>query len=385
MSQILKSLQLVTQSYNSTPNVGTGALFASGNAVYFENSAGIIYPLGATADGGYIRVLEYTGSNPGGGTINYTWHKPGNLKYLQVVCVGAGGGGGSGFAKNVTVGAQREGGGAGGAGGAIAYGFFDTNMLTLPSYSISVGGGGAGGLGSTVPLNSAVSGQSGSAGQYTTFGGTLVSASGGEGGARNQAVTPFITVASAGGRVTDCLPGPLFAINGGNGVANSITLTSSPPIIFFSRSFDNGVTGATAPGPVLGGASLRVGTAAGGNGWNNNLELELNSGSFGASGVEWNILKPNNTVSGNSGSSNLVTAAVLLQTLNNIPITTNYGLGGGGNGNVTPLNYTVGGGGNGGLYGAGGGAAGPFRGVTGAVAPSGGSGSSGLCILVEYY
>jgi hypothetical protein len=384
MSQILKNLQLVTQSYSGTPNVGTGALFASGNAIYFENSAGIIYPLGATADGGYIRVLEYTGSNPGGGTIDYTWHKPGNLKYLQVVCVGAGGGGGSGFVKNVTAGIAREGGGVGGGGGAISYGFFDASMLTQPSYTISVGGGGAGGLGSTVPIGGGVSGQNGSAGQYTTFGGTLVSASGGGGGPRNQAATPFIASASVGGRVEDCLPGPLFAIKGGNGSANGVSTQPARPLFFFTSSVEAGVVGTGAPGPTVGGAGIRVGTAAGGSGWNNNLDITISSGSLGASGVEWNILKPNNTVSGNSGSSNLVTAAVLLQTTNNIPITTTYGLGGGGNANVTPFDYTVGGG-DGGLYGAGGGATGTFRGVTGVVGPSAGSGSSGLCILVEYY
>ena len=90
MSQILKNLQFVTQSFTGTPETGTGVMFASSSRIYFENASGNVFPLGGP---GYLVVREYTGSAPGGGTINYTWYKPDNLKYLQVVCVGAGGGG----------------------------------------------------------------------------------------------------------------------------------------------------------------------------------------------------------------------------------------------------------------------------------------------------
>jgi hypothetical protein len=78
-----------------------------------------------------------------------------------------------------------------------------------------------------------------------------------------------------------------------------------------------------------------------------------------------------------------VNIITLLQFTSSI-IATTYGLGGGGNGNVTPGNFTTRGG-NGGLYGAGGGGSAFYRGATNTSGPVGGSGSSGLCIVVEYY
>ena len=60
------------------------------------------------------------------------------------------------------------------------------------------------------------------------------------------------------------------------------------------------------------------------------------------------------------------------------------GLGGGGNGVLAPFDATTDGG-NGGLYGAGGGGSGFARGSGQSPTSPGGSGSSGLCIVVEYY
>ena len=136
MSKILKSLQVVTQSFTGTSDTGTGVIYASGSKIYFENAAGSLFPLGGP---GYIRVLEYTGSNPGGGTLTYTWTKPSNIKYIQVICVGGGGGGGNGRGGAIS----RTQGGSGGGGGAVAWRFFDKGDLTQNSYTISVGQGGA--------------------------------------------------------------------------------------------------------------------------------------------------------------------------------------------------------------------------------------------------
>ena len=90
MSQILKSLEIESNSFNGTPETGSGAIFTSGSRLCFENDLGSISFLGGP---GSIIVREYTGSNPGEGTLTYTWTKPSNINYIQVICVGAGGGG----------------------------------------------------------------------------------------------------------------------------------------------------------------------------------------------------------------------------------------------------------------------------------------------------
>jgi hypothetical protein len=367
MSQVLKSLQLATQSYSGTPSTGTGALFASGSVLHFENDAGTIFPLGATGGGsGYLIIREYTGSAPGGGTLTPTWNNNSSIKYIQVICVGAGGGGGSG-----AIGPDRASGGGGGGGGAIAWGFFDSASLTQASYPISIGAGGAGG-GPGGPYAGGAgsnSGQSGSAGGYTTFGGNMVSASGGSGGGRGG--YQAIGTGGAGGLSTLCLPSPGFAIPGGIGGSSPFNNSNAtPPLNFFS-------TPLTPTSTAGGGAGALVYNLGG---------LVYFSGSLGASGFEWNTLKSNNTTYHNSGSNNIVTAAVLLQFTSSI-ITTTYGLGGGGNGGDIATTQVPGA--NGGLYGAGG-AGSNARLTTSSLATGqttqvGGSGSSGLCIVVEYY
>jgi hypothetical protein len=363
MSQVLKNLQLVTQSYSGTPSTGTGALFASGSALYFENATGTLFPLGTTGGGsGYLIVREYTGSAPGGGTLTYTWNNNSSIKYIQVICVGAGGGGGGNNARNQNANMR---GGSGGGGGAIAWGFFDSASLIQASYPISVGAGGAGGAAVAVQTNT---GNSGSTGEYTTFGGTMVSASGGSGGAGATNAAGTSTVA-AGGLAINCLPGPGFAINGGPGAVGTTSGTSPNATSSFSTPL------------------TPIGTSGGGASWSLGSDGAVRSGSLGGSGFEWNTLKSNNTISSNSGSDNLVTAAVLLQFTSSILATT-YGLGGGGNGvltTVSTLNVS-GSGGNGGLYGAGGAGATPlYSSTVGRFGSPGGSGSSGLCIVVEYY
>jgi hypothetical protein len=196
----------------------------------------------------------------------------------------------------------------------------------------------------------------------------MVSASGGSGGvgANNAAGT---STAAAGGLAINCLPGPGFAINGGPG-AIGLTGANSPNA---SSSFSTPL----AP----------IGTSGGGASWSIAADGTVRSGSLGGSGFEWNTLKSNNTISSNSGSNNLVTAAVLLQFTSSI-LTTTYGLGGGGNGALTTAVTfnNSGSGGNGGLYGAGGGGASPLYSATiGRFGFPGGSGSSGLCIVIEYY
>jgi hypothetical protein len=364
MSQVLKSLQLVTQSYNETPSTGTGALFASGSTLYFENTTGTLFPLGLSGGGsGYLIVREYTGSAPGGGTLTSTWNNNSSIRYIQVICVGAGGGGGSG-AFGQLISSTRLQGGAGGGGGAIAWGFFDSASLTQANYPISIGAGGAGGI-ARLWENASRVGFSGSVGQYTTFGDNMVSASGGFGGTGGSTAGTSVA-GGAGGLATLCRPGPGFAIPGGTGASTPGNGTNaSNAVNFFSTPL------------------TPTATAGGGSSYNINLAGVFGSGSLGAGGYQWNTLITNNTIEGGSGSAGIVAATVLLQFTSSL-FNTIYGLGGGGNGVVTPNNYTVAGG-HGGFYGAGGGGAGYARGIAQITTQPGGSGSSGLCIVVEYY
>lgn len=356
MSQVLKSLQLVTQSYSGTPSTGTGALFASGSALYFENAASTTFPLGLSGGGsGYIIVREYTGSAPGGGALTPTWNNNSNIKYIQVICVGGGGGGGGGCSYPTSAIPQ---GGSGGGGGAVAWGFFNSASLTQPSYTISIGAGGAGGA----SRSSLGNGNPGSSGEYTSFGDTLVSASGGTGGPGG--VTNSRRDGGLGGSSLICLPSPGFAIAGGTGGGS---LNGSALVINSIDIFATPLNPAASAGGGAGGGRATTSTPT--------------SPGTGSNGYEWNTLRLNNTVAGNSGSDDLVTAAVLLQFTSSM-FTTTYGLGGGGNGGVFSIAGPAGNGGNGGLYGAGGGGGGSVNsGTTG----TGGSGSSGLCIVVEYY
>jgi hypothetical protein len=356
MSQILKSLQVITQSFVGTPETGTGVIYASGSKMYFENSTGSIFPLGGP---GYIIVKEYTGSNPGGGTLTYTWDKPLNINYIQVICVGAGGGGGNGRGGAIS----RTQGGSGGGGGAVVWGFFNRNDLTQNSYTISVGQGGAGGS----PAAILGTGNVGASGSYTTFGGTLISASGGAGGLGGT--TNSSRPGSTGGSTTQCLPGPGFAINGGGGAGTNNTGQALTPTNFFTTPL---TPIATAGGGAGGGYDSIVGPTT-------------YPGSSGSSGFQWNTLQTNPGAPGAPGSAggdNLVTGAVLLQFTSSI-ISTIYGLGGGGHGGALGTSTTGYNGGAGGKYGAGGGGGGGT--ISSLVGGAGGSGSSGLCIVVEYY
>lgn len=369
MSKVLKSLQLITQSYNGTPSTGTGALFASGSILYFENTVGTIFPLGGTGNGGYLKVFEYTGSNPGGGDLTYTWYKPDNIRFIQVVCVGGGGGGGSG----PRLGANGlSSAGSGGGGGATAWGFFDKSNLLQSSYTISVGGGGAGGASRTTTGV----GFNGTAGRYTTFGGTLVSASGGGGGTSGSSGNTNVA-RGIGGDALNCLPGSGFAIGGcDGGQAASNLARQLPPPNMFSNTIP-----LTQPANAAGVIPTPPQSAAGG-GPGSTFGAATNPALTGSSGLIFGTLIPNNPVLSGSGTNNLIPGYILFQFTGSIPFTTNYGLGGGGNG--APISSSGDGlrGGNGGNYGAGGGGSSY---AYGRPTSPGGSGSAGLCIVVEYY
>ena len=371
MSQILKNLQLpTTGSTPSTPSSEFGTIYASGsNQFFYKNPSGTEFNL--TAPNGLINILYYTGSSTGSGvTQTYTWNKPlTGLKYVEVCCVGAGGGGGGGRKS-----AAPCQGGTGGGGGAIVWATFDAALLAS-SYQINIGAGGAGGAGATATGN----GTTGTSGGTSSFG-TLVIAQGGSGGIGGQTGT---AKQAAGGQGISCTPsGFPYAINGCGGAPTPNTpanpVTNANPIFDFDGAF-----GTTDLNPGLGGGGGGCGgsfTAAG----------VIVSASRGADGYQFNTLITNGGNTGSSGNpggnatpptNNMITT--LLQFTGS---TTLYGLGGGGHGGGTGVGATGGNGSNGGLYGAGGGGGGVSTVTTaGLPAGNGASGSSGLCIVVEFY
>ena len=383
MSKILKSLQLVTQSASpSTPSTGTGALFGSGSSFYFENSSGTVFDLAAS--NGYIVTRSYTGSTTGV-DVPYTWSKSPNLKYLEICCVGGGGGGGSGRC-SATNNVQTM---TGGGGGAIVYLWIEASRLTNSPYTITVGRGGTPGA-ARVATGTAVTGNTGSSGGDTSFG-SLVVAKGGSGGSHSSF--------ALGGRADQCTPSQGIwtipgvpsgtATNAGNQTGDSQpifsptgdpSLNSNP----LWQTFTNFGNGGAAGG--VGGLLTTLGS--------NGVPLTRGfSGSVVQSGVipgnglggsAGGVTGSGNTSGGNgqNGLDNIVTKLFPLSG------SSPYGLGTGGGGGAGARVFP-GNGGNGGYYGAGGGAGGQLAGLGSVLIPSssgaGGSGSSGLCLLIEYY
>ena len=374
MSQILKSLQLpITGSTPGTPPSGFGVVYASGsNKFFYKNPSGTEFDL--LNPNGFINILYYTGSGTGSGvTQTYTWNKPpSGLKYIEICCVGAGGGGGGGRKGTVTGAAQ---GGTGGGGGAIVWATFDAATL-VSTYQINIGAGGAGGTGLSA---AAGNGNTGTPGGTSSFG-TLVIARGGSGGIGGAIGT---NKQAAGGQGISCTPaGFPYAINGCGGAA--IPNSPSNPVGNASPIFKfDGAPGTTDLNPGLGGGG-------GGSGGSVTNAAGLVSASRGADGYQFNTLIINEGTTGSAGgtggnatppTNNMITT--LLQFTGN---TTLYGLGGGGHGGGIGTGVAGGNGSNGGLYGAGGGGGGVMSLATaGLPAGNGGSGSSGLCIVVEFY
>jgi len=374
MSQILKSLQLpTTGSTPSTPSSGFGTIYASSsNQFFYKNPSGAEFNL--TAPNGFINILYYTGSGTGSGvTQTYTWNKPlTGLKYVEVCCVGAGGGGGGG--RKGTAGGAAQG-GTGGGGGAIVWTTFDATLLAS-SYQINIGAGGAGGAGATSAAGG--NGATGTSGGTSSFG-TLVIAQGGSGGIGGATSVAKQTL---GGQGISCTPsGFPYAVNGCGGAptANvpSNPVTNANPIFDF-----DGANGATDTRPGFGGGGGGCGGSV--------VAAGPVSASRGADGYQFNTLITNGGNTGSFGSpggnatpptNNMITT--LLQFTGS---TTLYGLGGGGHGGGLGTGVAGGNGSNGGLYGAGGGGGGAMSLTTaGLPAGNGASGSSGLCIVVEFY
>jgi hypothetical protein len=375
MSKVLKSLLFPTQSNASVDIIaGYGALFASGSSFFYKNAAGTTYDLGAS--NGNIIVRYYTGSV---GTTTYTYVRPSRLKYIKVICVGAGGGGGSGRA--AATGARF--GGKGGGGGAIVIAQFKRSEIPGLT-TITVGATGSGGTAVSITNN----GNPGTNGGNTSFGSLVVAAGGtsGSGGVNAQTQTQ---IGGRGGLATNCTPSSgVYVLPGHNGGGQSTTnnpsstsggigtntgpayaltryLGTGPPVIGFFVAGSGGGGGGGSFGTVGGHFTAGSGSGVTTNG----------SGLIGATtGAPASSSSP-----GENGANNLGTDALagFIATGNDSIYNLTYGLGTGGAGGGS----LGGNGGSGGNYGAGGGGGGCSTTTSGA----GGSGGAGLCILIEYF
>jgi len=337
-----------------------GILYASSSKLYYCNSSTNV-TLGET--NGRINILYYTGSRTE--IRNYTYTVPSGLIFAEIICVGAGGGGGSGRGQNfaaVNTPTTRQGGG-GGAGGTIVRSFYSVAELggvgNTHAVTVQLGGAGAAGV---VPNSNGIDG---STGGNTSFG-TLVVATGGGGG---QAGTNGLPRASATSSINTCIPpSSLYVINGQPGGISGTTAA------------------ATAPGTAL---NPPYGCSAGGTGGGyGNVANTQREGSSGSSAYQWEtlvtnggapgVLKLDGTPGGN-GSDGTDNLSVSLLHFTSSIVSLQYGIGGGGHGG----GYPTGSGGNGGLFGAGGGGGAASWSSTKRTG-AGGSGSAGLCIVVEY-
>jgi hypothetical protein len=279
----------------------------------------------------------------------------------------------------------------GGGGGAVVWATFDASILDS-SYNISIGAGGAGGVGQTA---NNTNGNAGSNGGTSSFG-TLVVARGGNGGVGGTTGGNFTT---AGGRALQCTPAGIpYAINGCTtarlsaqppGAPNNASIAlagNQTPPIFFPGAWLNSAD------PVLSSLTAGFGGGAGGYGGSYNPNLpEINSASRGSNGYQFDTLIVSSGVIGSGGSINGGNATpptdnMITTLLQFTGSTTLYGLGGGGHGGGTGITGNGGNGSNGGLYGAGGGGGGAAYNSTAlSSSGTGASGSSGLCIVVEFY
>jgi len=398
------SITVVTESVNVSNVPSAGGIFLSASSIYMKNYDNEVYDL--TNSNGFMRVIAYTSS----GTYNYS--RPGNISYLQIVCVAGGGGGGAG-ARNI-IGTQR-GGGGGGGGGAIVQRWFTSGSLPSGIYTVTVGSGGSGGTtGSNAGANAAGgNGSIGGVSSFTSSSITYLSANGGglgegstvAGVADGGAEQATVTVSGSGGATTMFR---LIGMNGGtggvlakssktpnsgqNGNSPNLHGTSFFPVYAFAGNqfgsalpFQSGLSSLTYQGGCWDGIG---GGGGGGHISSSNIPVD---GGIGASAYIWGTL----TAYGNSGSigqngsngvNSIVNGNFLISVSSSYFPSASVGPGspghGGGPGDTIGI-VNGGRGGNGGNHGAGGGGGG---GATNpARAGNGGSGGRGCVLIFEFY
>ncbi len=380
---------------------GYGGLFVSASSIYMIDQDSEIYDL--TDSKGYMRIVEYTSSG--------FYSRPGNIAYIQVVCVGGGGGGGAG-ARNVTD--ANRGGGAGGSGGAVVQRWFNSSSLPSGIYTVTVGQGGNGGVTGSTAGTSAAGGNGGGGlpSSFTSGSVVFVRANGGVFGAGSSTAgtTTFTTDqynaivnTSASTAILAFPQHVLVGVRGGQaGVVqgtyktpnSNANIATGPPIFAFA----GGLYGSTVaplqgfPGQTAttynGGFYGIGGGGAGGHISSTNVSV---NGGTGSAAYIWGSYTPTGSaggegIDGDNGAPRLVNGNFFIAFSSSFAPTASIGPGSPGHGGGPgDLAGTVNGGrgGIGGNYGAGGGGGG---GATDpAQAGNGGAGATGSVIIFEWY
>lgn len=383
--KILHNISLIKTSSAEPLASKSGVIYSSGSSVYLTDKSGAVFDLAANK--GSMVITEYI--TPG----THTWNKnPSinfNIKYLQVVCVGAGGGGGGGRSGATNT---VRGGGGGGAGGAISVAWFESSSLTTSSYTIQVGAGGAGGAGGVGGSNGAA-GSPGGQSLFRSGSTNLVQAGGGQGGVSGQNAVPN---PRTNGNTTQVIPsGQLLNFAGmsggeggyGSGAPNAspnqtpqlVTLGGSPAIIasYCKPSF-NGFFGCGGGGG--GGGISSTNTAQnGGTGSavfkNGQLVFTGSAGTAGGGGSR----------TGTNGVNNFINGLVLAGFSSSL-YSSSFGVGTPGHGGAASSDIVVNGGNGGsGSIGCGGGGGGAGTSGGSATGGTGGKGGNGYVLLIAYY
>ena len=365
MAKLLNTTFLVTQSAPAAPSSGFGTLYASGSSLYYKNSNGINYNLTLVGSGS---VSVFTGGG--------TWTKPPNIKYIKVVCVGAGGGGGSG--RRTIAGAVTCGGGGGG-GGSISVAYFDSSSLLSTSYTINVGSGGPGAPGRTVTADG-TAGVNGANSSFVSGSTSLVVAAGGAAGNggrsnTNQGINPSgvgivysAGVNSSPSPVTIPNPFPPYyrvGQNGGNGSQNT-------PFTILEAFGFNSTNGQRSLAGGGGGGGITAAGVSGSGGSGSAIYNYNNLIQSGSPGIV------NGIINGDNGAPVFDVSQLLYYSGSVLATGVKVGTGGhGGAGGATS-----GTGGSGSLGAGGGGGGGNLSTGT---AGRGGPGGDGFVLIFEYY
>lgn len=396
------SITAVTESISVDSIPNAGGIFLSASSIYMKNYDNEVYDL--TDTNGFMRVTVYTSSG------NYS--RPGNIAYLQIVCIGAGGGGGAG-ARNTT--GNQRGGGGGGGGGAIAQRWFTSGSLPPGIYTVTVGASGSGGITGSIAGTSAAGGNASAGGVSRFTSGSIIylSANGGNlgagctvaGVANGGAEQTTVTISGSGNALAMYR---LVGMNGGTGgvlaqsskTPNSGQNGSSPNLhgtnffpmyAFVGNRFGTNVViqSELSTTTYQGGCWSGVGGGgAGGHISSSNVTIDGGTGS--AAYIYRNFIALGNSGSvgqnGDNGTSNIVDGNFFIAASSSYFPTASVGPGspghGGGPGDTVGT-INGGKGGNAGNHGAGGGGGG---GATNpAQAGNGGDGGRGCVIIFEYY
>lgn len=294
-----------------------------------------------------VNIVEYSAAG------SYTYNKPANLLFADIICIGGGGGGASGQRR--AVGIASQGGGGGGAGSLARRRLSQSEIAS--AVTIIVGGGGPGGAARVADDTIQ---NAGTAGGSSSFG-ALVVAVGGNPGAASNVAGSITNVQS------NTPPTSQLNIQGGQGAnggnistgSSSVAMTGNNALLSFGGGGGGAVS--TTEGAFSGGAGSRILDSS------NNQSASIPGGL--GSGV----------TDGGDGGNGISNHA------KQIPLLTQdaaMGYGSSGSGGGASTAGTGGDGGNGGSHGGGGGGGGGSR--NGFASGKGGDGGPGLVYIYEF-